>query len=331
MNYSINLDWLQLNFTGHITPNYIYKITELEFQTRHFKKIYEIHKNGILIGTAATKPHSSILRPDMVLMKFDNKLLYDKLLKNYVLEFIDVFKLKFINVTRLDISIDFNRFYNNILPEKFIRDFVNCIYLKNGRGKFNIIGSQDFFNTYEYLRFGTHKSGKCIYLYNKSKEFRQVKMKHYIVDTWKENNINVDDDVWRLEASLHGNKFVLLDKDNGDYVNIDINSLFNPSFQSDLMSTCVNDMFSFKVFDGTKNKSRMKDLKLFDSFDSSKKLFKLSSDIDSNRSDKIFLKKLMSFNNEIRGSDFELNIALDSIISNYVRSRRLYDYYEKLS
>lgn len=320
---TLSIDWLQINLTGDIKPSNGFYINQLDYQTRQFKEVSEVYYRGEIIATLAAKPHSPILNPKMVLLKFDNHLLYKRFFPRFALKIIDSLDLSYKGITRLDIAIDFEKFDNGFLPGPFIRDFMISKYLKNGRGKFKTIGVQKFSNIFEYLRFGSSTTGKSIYLYNKSKEFREVKTKYYIEDFWKLNGINTNNDIWRLELSLKGNRNYVVSNDTGEIKHYDISAVLNTLNLKVLMYAGINDLFSFKINNGTKNKSRMKDLKLFNDICKSKKLLKLTNNTDVGRSEKIFIKKLFEYNNEMRGTNFQLSIASDELLKHYASEHRL--------
>ncbi|MDZ7743711.1 MAG: hypothetical protein U5Q03_18750 [Bacteroidota bacterium] len=95
--------------------------------------------------------------------------------------------------------------------------------------------------------------------------------------------------------------------------------------------TGINDLFTFKINNSSQNKSRMKDLRLFDETAKFSKLLKLPEEEDVSRSEKIFLKKLYEYNQELKGKSFDLSIASEKLLTEFVRSHRLSKYYMKIS
>ncbi len=75
---------------------------------------------------------------------------------------------------------------------------------------------------------------------------------------------------------------------------------------------------------------RMPDLKLFDGINHYLKIMKISESKDSSRSDKIFLKKLYEYNQEVRETYPYLSKAIEEIMANLVRSHKMAKYYSKL-
>jgi hypothetical protein len=333
MNKIINIDWLQINCIGFIDiqPGYEYK--KLPYNTRHFKDIWEIYKGDQIICTLANKPLSPILNPAMNLIKFDNSILYRPDLLELVLNFINIHKLMFKNITRLDICIDFNLFDCNLHPETLIKNYLNNKYFYTGRSNYKIVGKQQYnedkntlIHKVDYLRFGANTSPVATYLYNKSKEMREAKFKNYIFEFWEKNNLNINKDIWRLEFSIKGSSLKCIDRETGLILPIDLNNLKHDDFLYTLFFSLVEKYFKFKIFDNKKTAKYWKQKELF--FKETlfiNRFFKISEDYT--RADKIFIKKLENLNNELRGKDFNLSIASDDLINYFIRSRNIEIFY----
>lgn len=323
----LSIDWLQINAGGAPSNplDYTYKL--LDYQTRHFKKVEEIYYKNQLLFINASQPHSKILKPDMNLIKFDNKFLYEKKSISTGLLHLSRLGLNIRNISRLDLAVDFNSFSNNLKPQNLIKSFINNKYLHNGRGKYKLIGRQEHGQQYSYLRFGQPKSGISVYLYDKSTELKEVKMKQYIWNKWKHYNLNTDKTVWRLEISIKSNQLHLFDQDTGEVTKMNVPDLSEDENVIKLFYSCIDKYFQFRINNKTKNKSRMKKLRLFNDIDYLSNIKFISDHKDFTRADKIFLKKLESLNQEIRGDDFELSTYSQAIINKFVKTRRLEDFY----
>lgn len=265
----------------------------MEYHTRQFTKVYEIFYKSKKIGTVTAEPASKILNPKALIIKFENALLYTAALKHFVFKFLKETKLIFKSITRADIARDFLRFADETHPQEFIRKFFTGEILKNGRGKFQAIGEQKTRTVYEYLKFGSPTTGRHIYLYNKSNELREVKEKHHIRDFWKLNNLATGADVWRIEFSFKGSKNKIIDQLSGLLEKIKLEDLFNFVKLYEILNTAINQLFSFKSNDGTKNKTRMDDIKLFEEPDKTRKLISLPDQTDTTRSQRIMLKSMI--------------------------------------
>ena len=289
---TITIDWLSLYCLGKIKNTPEFEFIELDYSTRHFKKIHTIQYRGAQIGTTVSEPHSKILAPGSVIIKFDNKLLYSRSAKYIITKLLQKTKLKYKSITRADIARDFHRFAGNLNPQYFIQDFMKGIFIKNGRGKFQTIGEQLHENIYDYLAFGSRSTGKRIYLYNKSKELKQVGDKPHIVKFWERNGLIKEKTVWRLEFSFKGSQNKIVDLVSGLIDKIFWTDLFDIKKLWEIMSAAINDIFSFKINDGKKNKSRMPDLQLFNEIINGIKLAKIPDSEDKIKPIKTLLKNL---------------------------------------
>lgn len=54
------------------------------------------------------------------------------------------------------------------------------------------------------ITWGARGTAVQVQLYNKTKELQEVKLKHYIVDTWKAAGLEIGRDIYRVEIRIHG-------------------------------------------------------------------------------------------------------------------------------
>lgn len=306
-----------------------YDIRLLDYSTRHFKIVEEIFFRGTKLFTIARQPHSKILPTDHHLVKFDNKFLYSNHSISFGLNHLSILGLKYKNISRLDLAIDFNTFKYGLKPRNFIDKFLQGIYVHNGRAKFKIIGKQDRVNSYQYLRFGNPISKCSVYLYNKTLELNEEVFKQHIFNKWEKSGLNVNEDVWRLEISLKSQNFDIINKSDGEYEKFEIGYCQDDNKLVLLFESAINKYFHFKHKSNQKNKDRWKDVKLFDVINSNMKIDFRNDKVDSNRSDKIFIKKWEHYNQEMRENNFELSTFMDEGLSKFVKSRKLEGYYER--
>jgi hypothetical protein len=288
----ITLDWLSIYCVGTIKDIGGFIFLKQPFTTRQFKSVYQIYFKKMEIGTATAEPHSKIINPRAVIVKFSNDILYSRSARYFIEKFLRTTKLYFKSITRADIARDFHRFLNNIRPVDFISDFFSNKYLKNGRGKFQTIGTQKFNHVFDYLKFGSRTSGRVIYCYNKTKELKEVKDKPHIKQFWERNGLNTGADVWRIEFSFKGAANKIVDTISGLIDKISWVDLFKIEKLTQILNAAINQFFSFKINNGTKNKTRMSDMKLFDESDTCIKLAKLPDREDPSKIFKTILRKL---------------------------------------
>jgi hypothetical protein len=340
----INIDWLQLSANGILQAENSVTMVLKDFQTRHFKKVADVFDGSLKIGTIMYEPHSKVLARDLHVFKLDNQFCYRENPIKYSCDILRKIGLTPKGITRLDLAIDFVRFdYRNTLPEDFIKRFLSGRYLKLGEmRKYKLMGQQNETNhTFDYLRFGSNTSPVSVYMYNKSKEMREVRMKPYICDQWHKDGLSdIEEDIWRLEITLKGNRMKMIDKQTAEIINVTIDTLYQDNtILERLFNAIIKKYFSFKLNDGKTNKSRMNDIILFDH------IYHCPDDIvidrdkkDHTRSDKIFIRKMESANNELRqkvmiennNENIDLLNSGEDFLTWFIHNRSLVEYYEKV-
>lgn len=301
----IAIDWLQLN-CHFLDPKKrwnedVYSIVLQNYSTRHFRKVEYIYRRSTLIATAVSEPIQPQIKKESVFIKFENKYLYQKDLYEWIREFVALNKLQLINFTRLDVAIDFNSFIGGRLPENLIKAFVAQKIVKVGKSKFTTSGKVDKEITWEYMRFGKANSAISCYLYNKTKEMNEVKMKPYIKDNWIRCGLDVAQDVWRLEFSFKGAAKKLKDSETGEIISFKNLVLIKDENIFKLWCATIKQYFTFAIKEQQQNKSRWNRIKLFDNVLLSPILMDISIKSDGSRADKIFINKLLKTAEELRG------------------------------
>lgn len=329
-NYCISVDWLQLYCNvSHLILSKNYDIILAPFQTRQFRKLYYINHKQEAIAELVAEPVSQIIPSYAGILKINNRVLYRTDLYDVVNVLLSDLNIEFINITRIDLAIDFNTFKHKLHPERMIDRFVKDIYLKVGRGKFSIYGEQKQSTTFQTLRFGTRGQPINTYLYNKTEELIQKQDKPYIRKKWEAYKLDISRDIWRLEISItsQGCHYVNLNTGEQERINLDI--LQDIELLHHTYFSYVYKYFRFKINDDTKNKTRMKDVPLFDDYEPIFKPFYLPEHTGSNRADKIFIKKLYQLDEELRGKNDDLNSAQKQILQTVVNRLDLWEWYNK--
>ena len=335
MKTHVMIDWLQLNCRGVISPTKLDLLIKEPYSTRIFENVYKYERAGKILYTIAFKPLSPILPADTVIIKIGNEFLYRPDLWSNVNALIEWLGIVVKGITRLDLAVDFQYFLNNLLPSNLISNFVNNKYLKNGLAQFKIIGTQKETMNFEYLRFGSGESDISAYMYNKSKELKDVKNKPWITEVWQKTFIDNTLDTWRLEFSLKSNQIHELNKVTGELERLTYQSIQNQAYLEQLYTSLVYKYFRFKHNNNTKNKTEMKDVQLF-KFECVPNAIRVITDKhESGRSERIFLRKLESFNNEMRAiknerlnSDSETYGIGKVVLNDVINLYGLGDYYK---
>lgn len=323
----LNLDWLQLYCLGSISPRTGYEVKRLEYSTRIFMHIDEIYINKKKICTATHTPFSPVLDTKMVIIKFENYLLYDSNLWLVVDNFLSDFNLVYKSISRLDVAVDFNTFYKKRNVQNFLNEFLKNNVRKIGKADYKLQGCQKTSHVVDYLRFGGNNSEVSAYIYNKTKELNQVKMKSYIVDMWRCSGLDVDAGVWRLEFSIKSSAIKILDKSDGDLKDISLDNIKNKLFLEKMYMALVDKYFCFRENTGKSNVTREKKIVLFyNNFKDVERYFVRNLG-DATRADKIFIKKLEQSNCELRDAKKFYSDEQSNILYDFVIEKGLEDFY----
>lgn len=330
INCIVSFDWLQIycDIADATFPRE-FKLNKLEYGSKHFASITEIRLYDELIAVMESDPRSKVLKPHCAIIKFANRLLYMPYRNQYIKHFLLSCKIKFISITRMDIAIDFLKFKNGLLPQTLINNFLSEKFVKNGRGKFTVIGEIENVKEVEYLRFGSKKSDVQVYLYNKSKEMREKVYKPYIAENFKRLGKKEEEDVWRLEFALKAGACKFLDESTGEYFKLDLSILDNDELLLDIVKELSNKYFKFKINDGQKNKTRMKDVDLLDIDKGNLRRIKITESNDVLKKDKVMIKNLHILDKEFENVDEETINAAQKVIEFLTQDDYLRKYYMK--
>ncbi len=323
----LNIDWLQLNCRGVISKTTGYQIKQMEYSTRQFKIIQEIYINNKLFCTCVSCPFSSVLASDMVLLKVANEHLYSPTLFSDLDKLIRDFYLRVKGLSRLDLCCDFTEFYNHRSVSKFLNQFMKNEVKKMGKATYKIQGMQKRRHVIDYLRFGTNNSDVSVYLYNKTKELNEVKMKPYICDCWRASGLDVEKTVWRLEFSIKSSRIKLVDEDTGVIHSIDYHSIKEAHFKELIFSALLKSYFSFRTNSGCRNVSREKNIKLFEDKYLTTRRYRFSGLGDATRADKIFVKKMEETNCQLRNIKKSYNNENENMLFDFIIEKGLENYY----
>lgn len=325
-----------------------YLLEKTPIQTRNFKAIYEIkdRKTGQEIAVLAAEPRSLMcMAEDSGLIKITNKYLYQKNFSRFARDLFSDLQLTFINITRVDLAFDFLKFdYMGCID--FIDNFASKKYLKRSAAKMKFMGDSwsvdkgQLTGGISSLKFGLESSDVNYYLYNKTLELKQVKDKPWIRDHWSSNGWDEKTDVWRLEFSLHPDQkgiAVMEVTEDGELVCKAVHHFKNLDLLdniTDIYKHCFDTHFQFVHAEKTKKgnyrkQSRCEAVKLFDKMEIASCKIDLSVKKDSSRAVKIFAKKQMEFNQEMRGQDFELSIHGNEVFTKIILQHDLVGWAKK--
>jgi len=323
----IQIDWLQIAYHSqiplHVVDGKFFKLVAKAYGTSLFQTVYNVMFNDKEVAVLAANPRVDFLEKNFCMLKILNEQLYTQDSATVANQIAIDLQLKFNNVSRLDLCVDFNNFSNGLYPERLIKNFIMQGVNLLGKRKFVIHGKNLTEKKFDYLKFGNSTSDVVCYLYNKTLELSEVKMKPYIVESWKQQGIDINKPVWRLEFSIKNSNKHLISKETGEALNFKAIEILNKEFLHELFALLQHKYFRFKKITGQQNISREADVKLFD-FDYEKFIFKGVYDKkDSNRFSRIIAKKINEFNNEVRLRSIDDANKIKEVYEMYVNSRML--------
>jgi hypothetical protein len=317
------IDWLQIDSHGPFQNSTFLKTNKLDYKAPNWNEIYELFKDEWRQATVVSKPTADFISKDTNLFKLENRECYWQKPVSRLIQIAESCNTKFYQPSRIDLAIDFNTFHNSYLPNTFISDYFLCKIVNKRNSGFTTIGNQSFNLSFDYLRFSKKKSRVSVYLYNKSKELREVKMKNYIVKHWKDNGLDINKDIWRLEFSIHLPKFDFIDLLSGEVEQFNCINLDNKDYLHKIIKILLQRYFTFVYKTNSELKNCKKEVKLFSNITGSYKLNFRDCCQDNGRSDRIFLHKLKDLNNELRRNAKHLAPYGDMITNYYKKSRLL--------
>lgn len=330
MKYCISIDWLSfyclsskqfepIQGGGDIFAAWRWAYEKENHGTRQFKQLHKVFLQGSEVCEVQSEPCSSILKPNSVIVKFANRLLYQPDLWDVVERFLYDHTLSIQNISRVDICADFNRLHCYECVQ-FIADFLASRIRHKGSG----IGTA-YFNHYskvqhniskshlDYtgLSFGAHDSDARVYLYNKTFELLTQKDKPYIRDFWRAAGLDLSRNVWRLEVSLKSKACKFKNRapkpHEPEIVQVNKNAIAAPNELVKIYHTFVRKLFAFvRNREGITNISREPLLDLFGSNPPYYERGVIRNISCSNRTTRILIHQLWQMADTYRGSDQDL-------------------------
>lgn len=335
--YAINVDWLQVfchdtnrGFLSHLYYDAsVYEFILLPHSTRHFRELWEVlDSDGEKYAIIQRVPHSSVISSDGAIIQLANRELYKPHYAADFLLFLSAHGFKYKSISRLDICFDSNHLRNKFRHSNLIKGLMTGTILKNNQSKvqwnFSAMANVGKPMECNSCSFGSKSSGVSTKMYNKTLEMKEQKSKPYIIENWGYNNLNTDEDVWRIEISIKSDAATTIRTETGEIFRLSADSLKLQSLVEDVFFSYAAKYFAFKRNDGKKNKTRMPDFEIFPK-ERVRTLHpvRITEEKDSGRSDRIFLKKLMGLTKEFARMDSQTWDALIEVINAFTLSRNL--------
>lgn len=341
--YAINVDWLQLfcHDDNDLDLDVTYNgRSSFEFKlrpngSRHFKQIWDVvNSDGDNYAVIQRLPHSSIISARSAIIQLCNRELYRSFYVSELIIFMKTHHFRYKSMTRLDVCFDSNVLHNGLKHSSLIKGIMLQKYLKNKQGnvKWNFASIANVGRPMECnsCSFGSKTSAVSTKMYNKTLELKEVKNKPYIVENWRYNGLDAEQDVWRIEISIKSDAKDSIRISDGSIFRLNPDSLQLQKDVEDVFFSYADTYFCFKINDGKKNKTRMKDLQIFPTERRvTLRPLRITKEKDSTRSDRIFLKKLHSLFGNLPNMDYTTWAALWQVSNAFSLSRSLANWRSK--
>lgn len=279
-----------------------YHFQDVGHGSKVFKRIYNvIEPTGELLGNISLDPYSSKIPASSVIFKAENNVLYQQDYIERIFHFIAAVGLKYRGITRIDIAYDSNELYGGLKHETLIKKYRNNEYLKIGaneyfmhckagyhlsvdkKGKKKLTDkapskkqqqdgapeqdAKPIQNLTEHkinsVTWGSRSSDVQVQLYDKSKELKEVKMKHYIVDTWKAAGIDTEKPVYRIEIRIVNEGKHITNLKTGQKFTLSMNDIVTQELLEQLFHDYTRKVFRFYHRRDITRIQRMKEVKVF--------------------------------------------------------------------
>lgn len=317
------IDWMQIDSRGVIQKCDGNDLKDTGKSTPVFKKIYEFWQQNYYVASIVSEPIMKELPQNLNLIKLINRELYYYKPVERINKISNSIGLLPYRPSRIDFAIDFNTFLGGYKPDTLIKDFFKCKYLKKGHTRFIIQGNQTNITTPHYLKFSQKHSNVDTYLYNKSKELVEVKNKPWIRKAWENAGFDTTQDVWRLEFAVHNPRFNFINKTTGESGIFNYVMLDDKEYLNNVIGSLINKYFDFRRNTGIKEIADMPKVKLFHFINDFTIQFDKNTAEETDRGDRLFLRKLKELNNEIRKDNIYLSDNAVSIINYFKKTRQI--------
>jgi hypothetical protein len=206
LKYSVALDLLQVVY--ELPDDYImnfpsskggYTVDRITNKIRNFNNAYVIYNHNIIkVAEVYTSPNKGFYKKNEILLKVDNQLLYHEDFYKIIKQLEEKYNLSFVRINAIHIAIDspINKKAYTLLT-KISRNHKSVV-INNNNLKLSSNNLNYDNGTYATFHLGSSKSILTASFYNKSLELKKSS-KHYIVNFWKKNGLNLSEDIYRIE------------------------------------------------------------------------------------------------------------------------------------
>lgn len=324
---SYSVDWLQvfclrplgnsMEWNEKVSPrsdkngiHRSYKLMGAKEYIQGYEQQRTVIWNKYTIATVAWSPTDKRKRTEGCAIKMANPTLYCADWYFLLMDVLAVLEWHPHNLTRCDLAVDLNYFIGGLLPSTFIRKYIcknNSSFIRHGSNKWALYGRKEMRATvFDSIRWGSRSSGVSVYLYNKSKELREVKDKPWIRAAWKKAELSSTLDVWRVEISITSQGLGLKSLADGMFHTLFIDDIAKPEYLQEIFLTFASHYFKFFRTDPTaKRKRDLKEVQLLPR--TKEQVYKPTSlyeYVNSGRTEKVVSNKLFDIVEYLQKRDF---------------------------
>ena len=302
-------DWLEVycmwpiterdHLMGNIVSSETYMIgkdfmfKKRDYGTRVYSCIADVTYKGQEFMTITYQPLSKIINESACHVKVTNYWLYtDKWLDILKLAFGE-FRIKPIQVSRVDISCDWQYSRSGVSASVLMSKLVKGDYRKihQPRWTLHAIDTEKEL-WYNGMSFGSKKSSCFTRFYNKSLELKEVKDKIYIRECWEQADLDLDKDVYRVEFQLKADGRKSIDKSTGAIIDISVDELIDRQRVQELFLYYAAYYFDIRRNDNER-KDRSTQVDIFAQSDMDYKAWQNPRNVISTRTDKMVLNYIV--------------------------------------
>ena len=310
-NRCINIDWLELfvkepaNLNSEYFKRKGYKVECRCYGTPQYREMFTVFIDNFPTYEIRRNPYSvkgngGIFEKDDCHIRLTNRACYNPCAINDLRTFLLAHNYEIRNVSRIDICLDFNVFDDEQKPELLVKYYMEAIVFKLNQCNISAHGKEKMTgNLWNSLKWGSETSGVTTKLYNKTLELKEKTNKSYIIDQWRDANLDLESDVWRVEFSLKNAVKGFVRLDTGEFIKMSLTTFDSKNKCLFLFHSLCNKYFNFKIKTYSKegNLLRKSRCKPYYTFKLSKDKCayvakKLKSSVDCNRTDKILINRL---------------------------------------
>lgn len=289
----INCDWLQFYcdhhglIPGESDKGTSFKLKDMQRGTRVFKQVLHVYEKSTIttshrdehLATIALQPASSIMRPNMCIVKLENRILYQQHAAARVRRMLEQLSLTYGGITRTDICVDLHEFVGGLHPLALLRGYRKNNFIKKGsrrysqwltapytpstiEGKFTTDVKSEEHVTH-CVSWGGAQSDVHVKMYNKTKEIKEESDKQYIAQWHRLNGLDKSKDVWRVEISISRRSRYLHNNQDDVIMPVDLFMLLDKDFLREVFLALASRHFAFKVSEVGVSARAFKELPLF--------------------------------------------------------------------